>query len=197
MISAGDSLRLSGESAVTTEAKGAGGGKIFVNAGNEIYLLNSDITSSVKLGEGKGGDITTASQFVIMNHSTVQANAEEGDGGAIFIYTNNYIKATDSSVTATSKRGNDGTVKIEAPDIDISSSLTLLPGKYIDATRWMRVPCSARSGESVSRFVLSGKDAAADPLNDWIPSPMLWLEESMTSEISDLSSDVMEKRDGE
>ncbi len=183
MISTADSINLSGSSAVTTEARGAGGGKIFVSAGNEIYLLDSDITSSVKFGGGKGGDITTGSEFVIMNHSTVQANAEDGDGGAIFIYTDNYVKSYDSSVTATSKRGNDGTVKIEAPDIDISSSLTLLPDKYIDATRWMKVPCSARSGESVSRFVLSGRDAAPSPLSDWLPiHPLLQIEDESEDE---------------
>ncbi|OQY58032.1 MAG: hypothetical protein B6245_13990 [Desulfobacteraceae bacterium 4572_88] len=58
VVNARESVRLSGESELTTQAVSAGGGKIFVNAGDLIYLLGSDITSSVKFGEGKGGDVT-------------------------------------------------------------------------------------------------------------------------------------------
>ncbi|OQX04688.1 MAG: hypothetical protein BWK80_53295, partial [Desulfobacteraceae bacterium IS3] len=172
-LNAGDSLRLLGDSALTTEAKGAGGGKIFVNAGNEIYLLNGGITSSVKQGEGKGGDVTTNSKFVILNNGDITANAEEGDGGAIFIRTDNYIRSSDSKVTATSKRGNDGTVKIEAPDTDVSKDINVLPVSYIDAARWMRTPCSERTGEKMSHFVIEGRDAVAISYDDWLPSPMM------------------------
>ncbi len=175
-LNADNSVRLIGASALTTEAKGAGGGKIFINAGNEIYLLNGHITSNVKQGEGKGGDVTTNSKFVILNHSDITANAEEGDGGAIFIVTDNYIKASDSKVTATSKRGNDGTVRIEAPDTDVSSDLVILPETLLDASRWMKKPCAARSGEKASRFIIKGKDAAPTAFDDWQPSPLLWIE---------------------
>ncbi len=172
-LSAADSLRLLGDSALTTEAKGAGGGKIFVNAGNEIYLLNGGITSSVKQGEGKGGDVTTNSKFVILNSGDITANAEDGDGGAIFIRTDNYIRSSGSKVTATSKRGNDGTVKIEAPDTDVSKDITVLPVSYIDVTRWMQKPCLQRTGEKTSHFVIEGRDAVAISYDDWLPSPIM------------------------
>ncbi|MDM8551055.1 filamentous hemagglutinin N-terminal domain-containing protein [Desulfobacterales bacterium HSG2] len=175
-VNATDSVRLTENSALTTEAEGAGGGKIFVNAGDKIYLLNGRITSSVKQGEGKGGDVTTNSEFVILNHGDITANAEEGDGGAIFIVTDNYLKSSDSEVTATSARGNDGTVRIEAPDADISSELVILPETFIDAAKWMKTPCAARSGEKTSRFVIKGRDAASTVFDGWQPSPLLWLE---------------------
>ncbi|MCP4350069.1 MAG: hypothetical protein GY795_31705 [Desulfobacterales bacterium] len=54
-VKTGDSVRLLGNSSLTTEAKGAGGGKIDVSAGNEIYLFNGKITSSVKQGKAKAG----------------------------------------------------------------------------------------------------------------------------------------------
>jgi filamentous hemagglutinin family protein len=177
-VDAEDSVRLTGRGALTTEANGAGGGKIFVNAGNEIYLLNGGITSSVKQGEGNGGDVTTNSKFVILNEGNITANAEGGDGGAIFIRTDNYIRSSDSKVTATSKRGNDGTVKIEAPDTDVSKGLTVLPGNYLDAARWLKTPCSARTGEKISRFVMQGREAMPTALDDWLPGPGLWFEPS-------------------
>ncbi len=171
-VSASDSVKISGNSTITTEANGAGGGKISVKAGNEIYLYNGDITGTVLIGAGDGGDVKADSKFVILNHGNITANAEDGDGGAIFILTDNYIKSADSRITATSKRGNDGTVKIEAPDLDITSGMTLLPADTVDAAKWMKLPCSARSGEDISRFLISGHDSAANSLNDWLPGPL-------------------------
>ena len=170
-VEAADSVRLDGAGALSTDAKGAGGGRIDVNAGNEIYLLNGGISSSVAIGEGKGGDVTAVSKFVIMNHGDITANADRGNGGAIFIRTENFVKSSDSAVTATSNRGNEGTVKIEAPDTDISVSLTVMPGTLLDATRWMKKPCSERTTEDVSRFVIRGRDATPTPPDDLQASP--------------------------
>jgi len=66
-----DSVRLSGGSFLSTEAKSAGGGKISVNAGDEIYLHDSEITSSVKQGYGAGGDVAADSKSVILNKGNV------------------------------------------------------------------------------------------------------------------------------
>jgi len=183
-LNADDSLKLSGKSALTTEASGAGGGKIFVNAGNRIYLLGTDITSSVKQGGGKGGDVTTNSKFVIINEGNITANAEDGDGGAIFIVTDNYLKSSYSKVSATSRRGNDGIVRIEAPDTDISGDLVILPGTILDATQWLRESCSERSGEKASRFLIRGRDAAPTALDGW-PSPPRWFGDSASDDEQD------------
>ena len=169
-----DSLGLSRDASLNTEAKSAGGGKIFANSGKKMYLLDSAITSSVKQGQGKGGDVSGDSELMILNHSRVTANAEEGDGGAIFIRTENFIKSADSAVTATSARGNQGTVKIEAPDTDISGSLTLMPGNFLDAAQWLSRPCSERGGEPASRFVIRDRDAVPTAPDDLQPAPTLW-----------------------
>ncbi len=180
-------LVLDNESAVTTEAEGGGGGRIFVKAEKLLYLLDSNISSSVKKGEGKGGDVTVGSlspegmkqgaEFVILNRSDITANADFGDGGAIFIITENYIKSADSNVTATSRRGNDGTVRIEAPDTDISSSMVILPGNYLDATRWMKKSCAARAGEKASRFIFKGRHAMSTAFTDLHPGPRIWMDD--------------------
>ncbi|WP_207682789.1 filamentous hemagglutinin N-terminal domain-containing protein [Desulfonema magnum] len=173
-IDADDSVRLLDNVSLTTESGSAGGGKISVNTGNSVYLLNSKITSSVKHGEGKGGDVTIHSDGVLLNHGDITANAGEGDGGAIFIHTDNYVRSSDSKVTATSKRGNDGTVKIESPNADLGGDLVILPGTFLDATSWIKTPCAQRSGENVSRFVIKGRDAVANPPDDLHPGPPPW-----------------------
>ncbi|OQX23459.1 MAG: hypothetical protein BWK80_25955 [Desulfobacteraceae bacterium IS3] len=149
--------------AVATDAKSSGGGKINIEVRDSLYLLDSAITTTVHQGIGNGGDIEISSkckmqnakcgaEFVILNRSNIQANAEEGDGGAVFIQTENFLKSFSSIVEASSARGNDGTVKIDAPDLDISSGLTILPVNFFDATRWASTPCEERSGETESRF---------------------------------------------
>ncbi len=183
-----ESLSLKNNSSVTTQAHGGGGGRIFVKAENKLYLLDSQITSSVRQGYGNGGDVTvgslspegkkTGAEFVILNNSDITANADFGDGGAIFIITENYIKSEDSDVTAKSKRGNDGTVRIEAPDLDISSGLVVLPGNYMDVTRWVKKSCAARSGEKSSRFVIKGRDAMSASFTDLQPGKRIWTTEA-------------------
>ncbi|KPA09607.1 secreted protein containing Filamentous hemagglutinin [Candidatus Magnetomorum sp. HK-1] len=170
-IEAEDEVTLYTGGSLNTEAISSGGGQISIHGKKSLYLLNGLITASVQKGFGKGGDITTRSKSVLMNHSGIEANAVEGDGGAIFITTEQYIKSDESSVTATSERGNDGTVKIDAPKVDISKGLVILPTNFLDATKWVKTPCAQRSGASVSRLVVEGRDAVPTALVDWQPSP--------------------------
>jgi len=167
---AGDTVELTGGAALRAEARSAGGGQIFADAGNRIYMLNAATTSNVSQGGSNGGDVSLSAESVVLNHAGVSANADEGDGGAIFITAENFVRSSDSGVTATSKRGNEGTVRIEAPDADISGSLTVLPGTYLNAAKWAKTPCEQRAGKR-SRFVIKGRDAVPTPLDDLRPSP--------------------------
>ncbi|MDM8550075.1 hypothetical protein QUF72_08365, partial [Desulfobacterales bacterium HSG2] len=170
-VEAADSVRLGGKKALSTDAKGAGGGRIDVTAGNEIYLLDGGISSSVAIGVGKGGDVTAESKFVIMNHGDITANADEGDGGAIFIRTENFVKSSDSAVTATSNRGNEGSVRIEAPDVDISGSLIPISENPLDVSRMLPKSCKERTAKDRSRFIIKCKDAIPTSPDDLQASP--------------------------
>lgn len=175
-LNAGEILSLTNGASLSTEAKGAGGGEISVSAGELLYLLDSEVTSSVQQGEGNGGDVIMDSKMIILNHSWTKANAEEGDGGAVFIQTDNFIKSRESRVTATSRRGNDGTVTIEAPELGIVSGLAVLQADFLDASQWLAQPCATRCGDTVSRFFIGGRDQTAlapDTIQD---SGMFWLD---------------------
>ncbi|OQX27096.1 MAG: hypothetical protein BWK80_07025 [Desulfobacteraceae bacterium IS3] len=182
IINAAGSVRLTDGNYISTEALSAGGGKINVNAGNSIYLCNSQISSTVKQSEGNGGDVTTRSKFVILNHAKITANAQEGDGGAVFIQTDNFLKSADSRVTATSERGNQGTVEIEAPDLNLSGVLMFLPGSILDAAQFAPTPCYARSGRTFSTFVITGPDAVPTPADDLHSAPLSATDTVFTSE---------------
>lgn len=182
-INSNDSLKLSGGSSLTVSGSDSGGGKISIRAGNSLYLSDSEITSNVTQGIGKGGDVSADSRFLILNQGKITANAQEGDGGAVFIRAENFIRSSDSRVTATSQRGNHGTVKIQAPDLDIAGGLTVMPGNFPDAAKWAVTPCKYRSAENLSRFVFQGPDAFPLSFDDWQPSPLL-----KSDEVSDRES---------
>ena len=171
-----DSISLFEDSSVTTSAESAGGGKINILSEEKIVLLNSKTASNVKFGTGDAGDIKLESKNVLLNHSKIQANAEQGDGGAIFIKTDNYIKSMDSLVEATSKRGNDGTVKVESPKKDINKELVSLPDQFMDATKWLKNRCETRSGKFVSRLTVGGKESSPAINDDLQPFELLTYE---------------------
>jgi len=175
-------------SKMTTDATSSGGGKINITTGKQLFANNSQITTSVKLGYGKGGDISVDGDFVAINKGNVKANAEEGDGGAIFIRAGHFIKSSDTVVEATSKRGNEGTIEIYAPDIDISSSLINFPSNFVDATNWIKTPCFARTTENMSRLIIKNRDAL--PLSDhiWRPTLPIFMKSSYMK--SDLNASI-------
>ncbi|MBF0450240.1 MAG: filamentous hemagglutinin N-terminal domain-containing protein [Candidatus Magnetomorum sp.] len=152
---------------ISTDAVSSGGGKINLNGGNALTLLNSKITTNVNQGEGNGGDINIRNEFTIMNHGIISANADGGDGGAIFIYTRNLIQSTDSQIEATSKRGNDGTVEIQTPDMDMSENLLNLSGNFLNTVNVVKTLCENINGRDAIHLVINKPYALPDSSNAW------------------------------
>ncbi len=170
-VSVSDSVILSGNSFITTQAKDGGKGQVTIDAGNRFYLENSGITTSILGGGEDAGNISAEQKILILNNGRIIAQAHEGKGGNIHIVANPMVQSYDSMVDASSKLGIDGTVRIEAPDEDITGSLILLPSDFPDASQWIKTPCAARAGEKISRFVIKGRDAATFIFDDWLSSP--------------------------
>ncbi|KPA18312.1 filamentous hemagglutinin family outer membrane protein [Candidatus Magnetomorum sp. HK-1] len=145
-------INIGQKSSISTDSISSGGGKISINTDRAI-LLNSDITTNVKDGIGNGGDINIETDQFALNKSRVSANAIDGDGGAIFILSDNFIKSSDTIIEASSERGNEGTVKIDAPDLDIDSKIMNLPTDFLNASQWMRTQCTMRDSEQTSRLI--------------------------------------------
>jgi large exoprotein involved in heme utilization and adhesion len=152
---------LTGRGRIATNAEAAGGGDIRIDASKLVHLIAGDITASVQQG-GDGGKITIDPVFVILQDgSSIVANAgvSEGNGGTIRITTENYFAFPGSTVRADapSKLGVDGTVEINAADVDLAGSLGELPANFLDAASRMRERCGARqSGERTGSFAVKG-----------------------------------------
>ncbi len=163
IITAGD-LFLRGNSAITTEATEAGGGDISVTARNLLRLQDSDITATVRGGpETVGGDITIDARFVILETSTIRAEAREGRGGNIRITTKALLADPNSQISASSELGIDGTVDIRTPVADLSASVTPLSRTFVQAAP--RAKCATRlpDGKPASLIVRGRGSIPAEP----------------------------------
>src|SRR5262249_31795513 len=145
--------------AISTEAQTstANGGNITLNVRDFLFLTNSKITTSVKGQTGSGGDITIDALLVILNHSSITAEAIQGHGGNRTITAGSVIKATDSIVSATSQLGISGTVEITGPRVDVNGALVVLSSELRGRTEVLRETCAARADQPISILTEAGR----------------------------------------
>jgi large exoprotein involved in heme utilization and adhesion len=122
-----------------------------------LYLVSSGISTSVKGETGNGGNITIDPQLVILNHSSIKAEAIEGHGGNITITAGQFIASSDSIVSATSQLGISGTVEILGPRVDVNSALVVLSSQLRGRTEVLREACAAQGGRPQSSLVEAGR----------------------------------------
>ncbi|HDN27023.1 MAG TPA: S-layer family protein [Thioploca sp.] len=160
--------------ATTRATTGADGGNIKITTPSYLYLINSEISTSVGGGEGQGGNMTIQPQFIVLDGSQILAQAYGGPGGNINITTTGIYNFTgepiERVINASSKYGVDGEVKVVSPDTDVSSKLLVLPAKYVGAEDQLKSPCHARMAENLSSFVMIASEGAANVPGDLLPS---------------------------
>jgi filamentous hemagglutinin family protein len=166
-IQAGETFH-SHQGRVTTQATRADGGDITLQAGSLVQLQDSQITTSVQGGEGRGGNITIDPQSVILERSQIQANAFGGPGGNVRIIAGVFLADPTSSVTASSARNIPGEINIQAAIANLSGLVASLPPDFAPAVALLRNRCAAQRREgAVSTLVERGRDgvpAAPDGL---------------------------------
>ena len=108
--------------------------------------------------QGNGGNIDITADFVIArSRSSIAAKAlQNGNGGNINIMANDIFLTADSSVTADSALGIDGTVKVETLVDTEQNNLTRLPQKVIRADRKITRSCS-NNGDLQGVFSYTGR----------------------------------------
>lgn len=179
-ITATDTFR-SENSTVTTEAASENGGNITLRAGSLAHLSDSQITATVTGGQGKGGNITIEPTLVVLNHSTISANAFGGPGGNVSIASDVFLASPDSEVTASSTLGVDGVVDIQSPITNVSGSFAPLPESFVSTAELLPVRCAARLRDGqASSFVVRGRDALPPTPDGMLPSPILRRDQTNT-----------------
>jgi len=149
-------LRLTERSAISTAATQAGGGNIVLNGvSGLLHLDNSEITTSVAVGQGSGGNITIEQpQFVILNQAQIKAQADAGHGGNIHIIAQHFVPSVESLVSASSNLGIDGQITIDSPTEDVGNQMLNLSANYLNAASLFPRSCAARiADQRPSEFV--------------------------------------------
>ena len=161
------------DASVSTSAERADGGNIQVNARRLVRLSDSTLAASVGGGpETLGGNITMDSEYVVLDGSRIAANAYEGKGGNIQIAAEVCLMDSNSEVDASSARGIDGEVNIQAPITEISGSLAPLQEDFRKSTMLLREPCLTRMiGGQYSSFHIKGRGALPLEPGGLLPSP--------------------------
>jgi filamentous hemagglutinin family protein len=152
-----DEVILSKGGKIGTEAQSAleGGGVIDLNVSRILYLDHGEINTSITSGNGSGGDIGIVKpQFVVLNQSSIRAQAEGGHGGNIHIVADNFIRSSESLISASSRLGINGNILIRSPGETVSSSILSLSNKFLDASHLFPQSCRAKTdGQRPSEFI--------------------------------------------
>ena len=110
------------------------------------------------MGEtGNGGNITIDPQAVVLDHSSIIAQAIEGHGGNITINADEFLASADSVVSATSALGISGTVELIGPRVDLNGVFVVLSTELRSAAQVLRSSCAAQSGRPQSSLAEAGR----------------------------------------
>lgn len=178
-VNADDWITLRSGASITALAKQSDGGEITVNATSRLWLRNATITTSVGTGNGKGGNITIDPIFVILDGSTIQANAFGGTGGDISINANHFISSPDSVVEAVAKSevGVDGSVVIDSPDKNISGRLKRNAIKFFDKHLSISTHCSGVGGNNLINLKILPSDSIFTQIPQALRAPRFELSD--------------------
>lgn len=157
---------------MATEATVADGGDIRVLAQDTLRLQDSRITTAVRSGKGRGGNIFIDPEFVILERSQIVADAFGGPGGNIRVVAKGFITDAYSRVSASSAQAVNGLIDIRAVTIP-TGLVTPLPQAFARAAELLHNRCAERlRGGTASRLMLGGRDGAPLEPGKWLPSPL-------------------------
>ena len=154
-----DGLILDQGADIFTDSASAGGGGITIAADNYVVVNGSNgfITTTVADDSGDAGDIVIATPLLALGDSRILARADAGRGGDIQISVEDLILSPLSEINAEAgATGVDGTVAVTAAEVDLTSGLAALEGRFLDVSSLLRERCTAKRNEITSSFTLGG-----------------------------------------
>lgn len=159
-------------SSIKTEAAQAGGGNISIRAIDIVNLGTSTVSTSVLGGGGSGGNITIDPNIVLLQNSQILAQAVQGAGGNISITTNLLLADINSTISASSQFGQNGTITIQSPISPASGKILPLSQRPLIATSLLNQRCAALAGGNFSSFTVAGRDSLPAEPGGWLSTPL-------------------------
>lgn len=173
-LNAGQQLDVRDGSSITTatESTQANGGDITIQAIDQVQFVNSTLSTSVRGTDGSGGNIFIDPKVVVLQGSTVTAQAVGGAGGNITFVTPLFLADSASVVNASSQRGPSGTVTVQSPTSNLSSAVGQLVSKITPPQILIQNRCVASTPGAQSTFILAGRDTLPAEPGGWLSSPI-------------------------
>jgi len=168
-ITAGNEIVLN-NGQITTQTLTANGGNITLLAPHLVQLQDSIISTSVQGSDGIGGNILIDPQFVLVNNSSIIANAFGGPGGNITIIADNFLRSATSVITASSALSTPGVIEVRSPENNVENNIAQLPAAFIDASALLRGLCTARRTGAASSFVVAGRGGVPVDADGYLPA---------------------------
>ena len=176
-------------SVISTETAGGDGGTLTISNSDNIFLRNSQITTSVKGESGNGGDINIASNHLIMDIGFIQANTEApaASGGLVNIDAPTVIPSGNlllkggneplefqpfsgrNVIQAAAPTGISGVVSVATPQLNLNAMLTNLVIESFDSNALNRDMCAVSESSSLLQ---TGRGAQPLRARDLLLSPM-------------------------
>jgi filamentous hemagglutinin family protein len=183
--------------AIRAEAYFSAGGNIDIHVGGQLNLQDSVISSSANglTATDSGGNLTAGTpQFMILNHSSLMADANTGNGGNINLSAQYFIPSSDSRISASSEQGLDGKIVIDSPN-QVRGTMTLLELPSIDIAALLRERCAAAALRGESSFTIEGLSGIPQRPGDFLTSPRICFnpERKELSESSSAGADSSKK----
>ena len=172
---------LQNDGQVSVRSSMADGGDITINTSGHVLVDNSELSASAKQDGGSvrlygnghfffrdgritaeagqdGGNIfVEAPETLVLNRAWLSANAIYGHGGYILITADGFLPSVETSITASSEFGVEGTVEIRTPDTDVGSGLVILPETLVSRNVNLAERCALRLSGDVSSFFVNGE----------------------------------------
>jgi filamentous hemagglutinin family protein len=166
-----DEILLQAGGGITASTKSGNGGDIDLNVKNLSILRDRASISAEAKEAGNGGNINlNADAILLIDRSSIVANASEGMGGNINLTTQGLFVSPDSKISASSEFGLDGTVEVETINGDRSIELEQLPEKPIQATEQITSGCTKGNNQ----FALTGKGGLPQNPGQYLRSETVW-----------------------
>ena len=168
-------------SSMTAEARHASGGKITITAPEMVWLINSQISTSVggSLADIGEGDITIDPQFVILQNSQILARAFGPVSGNIIVNAGVLLVDPNSLLDAS------GSTRIStASSLPVSEVLSPLSQEFSSAAALLLASrCAADPTGQFSSFVQTGREGVPQIPGALSPSPLSFLEPLTSSSL--------------
>jgi len=168
-----ETMNLQG-SIIEAQAANSAGGSILIDAGELLYLQDSEIRASAQglSGEDSGGNVgINGPDFVIMDRSLIQANANAGAGGNIFMNTGALVQSADSFITATSQSNISGQVNVDTID-DITGTIVDLETPQTEMPEITESRCTPQQLKKRSSLVVEEVSPQMSPDSSLVSNSM-------------------------